>query len=109
MRVHAENLTLDDTDVLSGTELDQLEAGGQLDIYLLSTQADTIFSITGPDTEPIANSLEVPQETRSIRPSDDPVYPLAVRTGGHYTLDVNIVTAATVQVLAVYRKAGVDF
>jgi len=109
VRVHQENLTADDADVLGGTALDQLEAGGQLDVYLLSTQADTLASLTGPDNEPITQQVEVPQETRAIRPTDDVPLSLVVASGGHFTLDVNIVTAATVQVLAIYRKAGVDF
>lgn len=109
MRVHLENLTADDADVLAGTALDQLEAGGQLDLLLLSTQADTLLSITGPDNEPIALSVEVPQETRALRPATDLGLSLVVVSGGHYTIDVNIVTAATVQVMAIYRKAGVDF
>lgn len=109
MRIHQENLTADDTDVLGGTALDQLEAGGQLDVYLLSTQADTLLTMTGPDTEPIVQSVEVAQETRAIRPTDDIPLSVPVLSGGHFTIDVNIVTAAVVQFLAIYRKAGLDF
>ncbi len=109
MRVHLENIAADDADVLNGTALDQLEAGGQLDILVLSTQADTLLTITGPDNEPIAVAVEVPQETRAIRPSDDLAMSLAVVSGGHFTVDINIVTAAVVQFMAVYRKAGIDF
>lgn len=104
-----ENLTADDTDVLGGTALDQLESGGQLDIYILSTQADTLATLTGPDNEPIIQAVEVPQETRAIRPTDDVPLSLVVVSGGHYTLDINIVTAAVVPILAIYRKAGVDY
>jgi len=108
-RVHMENLVLDDADVLGGTALDQLEAGGQLDLYLLSTQADTLLTITGPDNEPIVQAAEIPQETRAIRPTDDIPLSLVVLSGGHFTVDVNIVTAAVVPVMAIYRKAGTDF
>lgn len=109
MRVHLENLVVDDTDVLSGTALENLEAGGQLDLLLLSSQGDTLLTITGPDNEPIALSVEVPQETRALRPTMDLVMSLAVVSGGHYTIDINIVTAATVQFMGIYRKAGIDF
>lgn len=109
MRVHLENITADDVDVLAGTALDQLEAGGQLDVLVLSTQADTLLTITGPDNEPIAIAVEIPQETRAIRPSDDLSMSLVVVTGGHFTIDVNIVTAAVVQFMGIYRKAGLDF
>lgn len=113
MRIHQEVFTADDTDALGGTALDQLEAGGQLDIFVTSTQADTRLSIRGPDNEPLAENIFVQQKsgTTSTAPSlqDDPAYSLVVATGGHYTVDINIVTAATVQFLALYRKAGVDF
>ena len=109
MRIWCENITADDTDVLAGTQLDQLEAGGQLDILALSTQLDTLMTIIGPDNEPIAYDIEIPSETRAIKPGDDLSFSLAVRTGGHYTISVDIVTAATVQFMAVYRKAGIDF
>ncbi len=109
MRVHTENLAADDTDVLAGTALDNLEAGGQLDLFLLSTQADTLLTVTGPDAEPIALAVEIPQETRAIRPTDDLPLSLPILNSGHYTVNVDIVTAAVVQFLAIYRKAGVDF
>lgn len=108
-RFHLENITADDADVLAGTALDQLEAGGQLDILALSTQADTLLSLRGPDNEEILTNGEVPQETRAPRPTDDLAMSLLVVSGGHYTVDVNIQTAATVQLMAIYRKAGVDF
>lgn len=109
MRIHAEALVADDTDFLAGTALDQLESGGQLDIMALSTQADTLLTITGPDSEPIALAIEIPQETRALQPTLDLVMSLLVPNGGHYTVNVDIVTAATVQMIAIYRKAGVDF
>jgi len=109
VRIYAENITADDTDVLAGTSLDVLEGGGQLDIYAISTQADTLMTILGPDQEPIATSIELPQQTRSISITDDPSYSLVVVTGGHFTISIDITTAATVQILVIYRKAGVDF
>lgn len=109
MRIHTENITVDDADVLDGTALQQLEAGGQLDIFVLSTQADTLFTLTGPDNEPIAQAIEIQQETRAIRPGDDIPLSLAVISGGHYTANVDIITAGTVQFMAIYRKAGLDF
>jgi hypothetical protein len=112
MRIHPENFAADDADALAGTALDTLEAGGQLDIYIMSTQADTAITITGPDNEPIVVSGEVPQGTlgtRGIQIESDPAYSLFVRTGGHYTVNIDIVTGATVQLLAIYRKKGVDF
>lgn len=109
MRLHSENHTADDTDALQNTQLDQLEAGGQLDIFALSTQADSVLTITMPGQESPVQSVEIPQETRAIRPTDDIPISLAVLRGGHPTVNIDIVTAATVQFLAVYRKRGEDF
>lgn len=109
MRIHMENITVDDADALAGTQLDQLEAGGQLDLFLLSSQADTLLSVTGPDNEPIVQAVEIPLEVRAIRPTDDTPLSLVVQTGGHYTVNIDIVTSAVVQFLAIYRKAGTDF
>lgn len=109
MRIHAENVLATDADILAGTALDTLEAGGQLDIIAVSTQADGTMSITGPDSEPIATGVQLPMQTRAPSIADDPSYSLPVRTGGHYTVNYTEVTAATAQFLAIYRKRGVDF
>ena len=111
MRIHQENFAADDADALAGSSLDQLEAGGQLDLFLVSTQADTLVSITGPDAEPIATAIELPQVTAGLLLdiSAQPAFSLVVRTGGHYTINIDVVTAAVVQLVAIYRKRGVDF
>lgn len=106
MRMHAENFTADDTDVLAGTALDQLEGGGQLDLYFISTQADGLLTITGPDTEPIAIGITIPSQTRAPSIQDDPSYSLVTPMGGHYTVNYDEVTAATMQFLAIYRGFG---
>lgn len=104
MRIHQENFTADDADALNGTQLNILEAPGQLDIFILSTQADTVLSITGPGTEPLAQSVEVPQETRAVRPNDDIPFTVPILETGHYTVNIDITTAATVQMVAIYRN-----
>jgi len=109
MRVYTEQVTADDTDVLGGTQLDTLQEGGQLDLWLLSSQADSLASIFGPGNEPVASGIEVLNETRAPRPNDDPPFSLAIMKAGHYTLNIDIVTAATVIVLAVFREKGIDF
>jgi hypothetical protein len=109
MRVYSENITVDDTDVLAGTQLDTLQAGGQLDLFLLSTQADTLLDVFGPGNEPLVTSAEINQETRAPRVNDDTPLTLVIGKAGHYTVNVNIVTAATVQLVAIYRERGVDF
>ena len=109
MRIHQKVGTADNTDVLAGTALDSLEAGGQLDIYAVASGADTVMSITGPDSEPIATAINVASQARAPSIQDDTPFSLATRTGGHYTLSIDITAASTWQVICVYRKRGVDF
>ena len=109
MRLFSEQITADDADVLAGTQLDTLQEGGQLDIYILSSQADTLYSLFGPGNEPLVTNAEVPNETRAPRVNDDTPHTLVVMKAGHYTLDINIVTAATVIVLIIFREKGIDF
>lgn len=108
MRVHLENFTVDDADALAGTALDQLETGGQLDILAISTQSDSRLSVRGPDNEPLAQDVFIAQQTRAPSINDDPSLSLPILTGGHYTVDINVVTAATIQMIALYRKVGLD-
>lgn len=98
-------LTADDTDALLNTDLSNIPADGQLDIFLGSTQSDTVFTITGPDTEPVARLIRVQQRTNGV-PSlqDDVPYSIPVVAGGHYTVNVDIVTAATVGLVATFRS-----
>ncbi len=101
--------TASNADLLAGTILNVLEEGGQLDIFLLSTATDTSLTVQGPDAEPVAVASRIPQETRAIRPQDDLPLSVPLRTGGHYIINIGIVTAGTWQAMVVYRKPGVDF
>lgn len=97
-------LTVDDTDALANTDLANIPGPGQLDLFIASTQNDTVFTLTGPGTEPAARLIRVSQRTNG-QPSlvDDVPYSIPVDTG-HYTLNIDIVTAATVGFNAVYRS-----
>jgi len=96
-------ITADDADALANTDLANLPQDGQLDIFIASTQNDTVFTLTGPGVEPIARLIRVMQRTNGM-PSlqDDVPYSLPVSTG-HYVLNIDIVTAATLSFIAVYR------
>ena len=96
-------ITADDTDALAGTDLANIPGPGQLDLFLASTQNDTVFSFTGPGAEPLARLIRVGQRTNGQPAlSDDVPYSMPVDTG-HYVLNIDIVTAATVSFVAVYR------
>ena len=97
-------ITADDADALASTDLANVPGPGQLDIFLASTQNDSVFTFTGPGVEPVARLIRIGQRTNG-QPSlaDDVPYSVPVDTG-HYTLNIDIVTAATVGIVAIYRS-----
>lgn len=106
MIVVTRTLTVDDTDALNGTDLANIPGEGQLDVFLASTQSDTVFTLTGPGTEPVARLIRVQLRTNGM-PSlqDDVPYSIPV-TSGHYVLNIDIVTAATVNLIARFISAA---
>lgn len=105
MIIVSSTITADNTDVLSGTDLANIPSDGQLDIFLASTQNDTLYSITGPGNEPIARTQKMQLRTNGMPIlSDDLPLTLLVTQGGHYIVNIDIVTAATVNLIAIYRE-----
>lgn len=98
-------ITADNTDVMASTDLANIPSDGQLDVYIASTQNDTVFTLTGPNIEPAARLQRVEQRTNG-QPSlvDSVPFSLPVSQGGHYVLNVDVVTAATVGILFVHRS-----
>jgi hypothetical protein len=97
-------LTADNADVLDGTDLANIPAGGLLTIHAASTQNDTLLTITGPGNEPVVrNQAAVQRANAEIREDVDPGYDLGVVQGGHYIVAVDVQTAATVRVRATFH------
>ncbi len=105
MIVVQKTFTADNSDALSGTDLAQIPALGQLDLYLCSTQIDTGITITGPANEPIIRGQVLMQRTNGVISLQDdiPLSMLAVQ-GGKYVINIDVVTAATVYLLAIFRS-----
>lgn len=97
-------LTADDTDALAATDLANIPSDGVLTILMASTQNDTTITITGPGQEPIVRTQRVILRTNG-QPiiSDDLEYSIPVVQGGHYFVNIDIVTAATVGLMAIFR------
>ncbi len=97
-------LTADNTDVLNGTDLESIPLLGLLSIWAASTQADTLITITGPENEPPirAQALALRTNGQPLKNEDSP-YMVGVIQGGRYIVDINVVTAATVVVEAIYN------
>lgn len=105
MIVVSATITADNTDVLSGTDLANIPGDGQLDIFAASTQNDTTMTITGPGNEPLIRSQKLQLRSNGMPIlSDDLPYTLLVSQGGHYVINIDVVTAATVNILAVFRE-----
>lgn len=100
MIVVTRSLTADDVDALANTDLANIPGVGQLDLFISSTQGDTVFTFTGPGIEPVARLIRVQQRTNGVPSLQDDV-PYSIPVGpGHYVLNVDIVTAATVGFVA---------
>ena len=98
-------ITADNTDVLSGTDLAQIPDQGTLGLYIASTQADTVVTITGPGIEPAGRLITVQLRTNGQpNQSDDLGYLLPVVQGGKYVINVDVVTAATVGIIASFTS-----
>ncbi len=97
-------MTADNTDVLNGTDLESIPLLGLLAVWAASSQADTLITITGPENDPPVRAQALPLRTNGqpLKNEDSP-YLVGVIQGGRYIIDINIVTAATVVVEAVYR------
>lgn len=102
-------ISADNTDVLSGTDLAQIPGNGQLDLYIASSQADTVFSISGPANEPLVRLQTAVLRTNGVPSLQDdvPLSLLAIQ-GGKYVINVDVVTAASVGIVAIFRDES-DF
>lgn len=99
-------ISADNTDVLNGTDLANMPSDGILTLYIASTQNDTVFTLTGPGQEPAARLIRVPQRTNGQASlADDLGWSIPVLQGGRYILNVDVVTAATVGITAIFQPA----
>lgn len=92
--------TADNNDILDGTELEAAPGAGEYHVWAASTQNDTTVTVRrGGDT--LISARAVPQRTNGmVLQSDDP--PMAVMPVGsndRLLIQVDIVTAATCQVI----------
>ena len=100
-------LTADNTDALSATDLASIPRDGILIVHAISTQNDTLFTITGPGIEPVIRTRALPLRANAeYRRNEDVPYIIPVQQAGRYVLNVDVVTAATVQIEAIYLEAA---
>jgi len=96
-------LTSDNTDVLSGTQLDQVPQGGLFAVILASTQNDTEVTIQlGADT--LVNARPVPLRANGVPDaSNDPSYLVPSPGGVRPVINVNITTSAIVYCIVAFE------
>lgn len=93
-------ITADNADVLDGTDLANFNPDSAAIVYIASTQNDSVLILTAPEEGASAVKIRVPQRTNGMPlESDDPGIVVAMPSGGHLKVDVDIVTAATVGIL----------
>jgi len=99
------DIAADNTDVLAGTDLENIPGIGNLDVFVVSTQADTIFTITAPgQATPLREQLAQLKTNAVVSQTDD--MPVSLDCfGGRYIISVNIVTGATVKCMVVFTPA----
>lgn len=99
MKQYDRYLTADNADVLDATDMTTIPAGQTVEIFIASTQNDTVLLITAPGSEaPITKISPSVRTNGVIAESDDPSYIIEMIEDGHVKIDVDIVTAATVGV-----------
>lgn len=107
MIIVTQTMTADNTDVLAGTDLANIPEAGVLMIRAASTVIDSLITITGPGSEPVTrNTPIILRANAEVRERDDPAYQVPVSQGGRYVINVNIQTAATVRVIAIYADVA---
>lgn len=89
-------VTADNSNILANTDLQTAPADGVLEVYIASTQADTIIDISSPGV--IAGKQVKPQLRANGVPelSNDSPYSLVVSLGQQLIVKVDVVTSATV-------------
>lgn len=100
-------LTATTADVLAGTDLESLPGPGVLQIYGVSTQADSTVSVTPPGEQSPARSFTLPQKTvPTVNANDDqPLAIVAIMGAGRCIVSLTEVTAATMVFLFVFTPA----
>lgn len=96
------DITADNADVLSGTDLENVPGMGVMAIYAKSTQADHTITITAPGQEtPIRAQLIQKLADAVVSKADDE--PIAIETiGGKYNISVDVVAAGTTKLLVIW-------
>jgi len=99
-------LTADNADLLAGSDLESIPQGGILTIYAASTQNDTLITVTGPNMQAVVRAMPMLlRAVAEIRQDSDVPYVVPVARAGKYIVNIDVVTAATARIRAIYIGA----
>lgn len=91
-------LTVDNTDFLAATQLDQPGVPGIYTIWGASTVGDTDITITQSGRTLINAGILTLRANSEIRENEDPFWQALSTTGGRPVININVVTAAVVRI-----------
>lgn len=96
-------IAADNTDVLAGSDLESIPLGGVLTIFGASTVGDTTITVTGPNMQAVVRAMPLTLRASSeIRQDQDVPFVVPVSRAGKYIINIDVVTAATVRIRAIY-------
>ncbi len=100
-----ETLTVDDTDFLAGTLLDQPGVPGVYTVWAASTVGDTTITISlGGRTITSAAAVTL-RANSEIRELEDTFFQMLSQTAGRPVININVITAAVVRIRVKFLPA----
>lgn len=98
-------LSADNADVLAASDLETMPSVGALSIFAASTQVDSALTVSGGPLAQVARTYTLPKRTDgSIDMQSDVPLVVPVTQGAKITVNLDIVTAATVYLTAVFQS-----
>ncbi len=92
--------TADDADALSGTDLESAPGAGVMQIYVISTQQDSVYSISAGGQIIVRAQQATLRANAEPRINEDPVVSFPVGGGEKIVLNLDVVTAGTIKSVA---------
>lgn len=95
----------DNADFLAGTQLDQPGVPGVYTVWVVSTQGDTLVTISLGGRTLVNAATAILRANSEIRENEDTFFQMLSRTGGRPVININIVTAAVVRIRVKFLPA----
>lgn len=98
-------MTADNTDVLSGTQLDQPGVPGVYTIWAAAIAVDALVTVSLGGRTLVNGGVVLQRANAEIRQNEDNNYQILSRTGGRPVINVDIITATTVRIRVIFLPA----